>query len=58
MSIRAKGGLGKLTGVATLTRKDGTKEEIPFESRINKEQLQKIQTLNSNNSKVVNKKTK
>lgn len=52
MSIRAKGGLGKLSGVATVIRKNGEKEEVTFEARINKEQLQKLK---SQNSKIINK---
>ena len=42
MGIRTKGGLGKLTGTATIIRKDGTKEDVPFEAKASKEAVQKL----------------
>lgn len=42
MGIRAKGGLGKLTGVATVTRKDGTKEEVKITKKVTPEHAEKI----------------
>ena len=42
MSIRAKGGLGKLTGTATIIRKDGTREDVPFTAKASKEAAEKL----------------
>lgn len=42
MGIRAKGGLGKLTGTATIVRKDGTREEVPFTAKASKEAVEKL----------------
>ena len=50
MTIRTKGGLGKLTGTATITRKDGTKEEATLTVKVPKERVEKF--LNSNDKKV------
>lgn len=42
MGIRAKGGLGKMTGTATIIRKDGTREEVPFEAKASKKAVEKL----------------
>ena len=49
MSVRAKGSLGKLSGVATIIRKDGTKEEVPVTAKVPKERVEKF--INSQKSK-------
>ena len=50
MTIRTKGGLGKLTGTATIIRKDGTKEEATLTAKVPKERVEKY--LNSSNKEV------
>ena len=50
MTIRTKGGLGKLKGTATITRKDGTKEEATLTAEVPKERVEKF--LNSSNKEV------
>jgi hypothetical protein len=50
MTIRTKGGFGKLTGTATITRKDGTKEEATLTAKVPKERVEKF--LNSSNKEV------
>jgi hypothetical protein len=42
MGIRAKGGLGKLTGTATIIRKNGEREEVPISAKVTKEQVEKL----------------
>lgn len=42
MGIRAKGGLGKLTGTATIIRKNGKREEVPITAKVTKEQVEKL----------------
>ncbi len=42
MAIRTKGGLGKLTGTATVIRKDGSREEVPIVAKATKEQVEKL----------------
>ena len=59
MSIRTKSGHGKLTGKATIIRKDGTKEEAILTAEVPKERVEEF--LNSPavqvrfNSKTVDK---
>lgn len=42
MGIRAKGGLGKLSGTATIIRKDGSREDVSFAAKASKEAVQKL----------------
>jgi len=42
MGIKTKTGLGKLTGTATVIRKDGTREEVKVTANVSKEQLAKL----------------
>ena len=42
MGIKTKTGLGKLTGTATVIRKDGTREEVKVTAKVSKEQLAKL----------------
>jgi hypothetical protein len=42
MGIRTKGGLGKLSGTATIIRKDGTREEVPFTTKASKTAVDKL----------------
>ena len=42
MGIRAKSGLGKMSGTATIIRKDGTREEVPFEAKASKQAVEKL----------------
>ena len=48
MGIRTKGSPGKLSGTATIIRKDGKKEEVPFTAKATKEQ---VETLVKSNTK-------
>lgn len=40
--IRAKGGSGKLTGQATVIRKNGKKETVQITATVSEEQLNKL----------------
>jgi hypothetical protein len=40
--MKAKSSLGKLTGTATVTRKNGQKEEVQLTAKATPEQLQKL----------------
>jgi hypothetical protein len=42
MGIKTKTGLGKLTGTATVIRKDGTREEVKVTAKVSKEQIAKL----------------
>lgn len=42
MGIRAKGGLGKMSGTATIIRKDGTREEVSIQAKASKEAVEKL----------------
>ena len=42
MGIRAKGGLGKMSGTATIIRKDGTREEVSITAKASKEAVEKL----------------
>lgn len=43
MGIRTKGGSGKLSGVAVVIRKDGTREEVPISIPVSEEQSKMIE---------------
>jgi hypothetical protein len=48
MGTEAKGNFGKLTGTATVIRKNGTREEVQIEVPVSEEQLKSFEKSNAN----------
>lgn len=42
MGIKVNGGLGKITGTATIIRKSGEREEVSIEASASKEAVEKL----------------
>ena len=48
MGTEVKGSFGKLTGTATIIRKNGTKEEVRIDVPISEEKLESFEQSNAN----------